>query len=119
MHLRWDDDERRLKLSERRCAPCASDTPPMTREQAQELLPEIPAWALGKRSITREFTFKDFREAMTFVNRVADIAESAGHHPDLFISYNTVKIELWSHKIGGLSMNDFIEAAKIDQIIAT
>jgi|SRR3989338_10411294 len=66
--------------------------------------------------IRAKYTFSDFTEAMKFVNKVADIAESAGHHPDITIHYNKVEITLWSHFINGLSINDFIIAAKIDNI---
>ncbi|HOS43747.1 MAG TPA: 4a-hydroxytetrahydrobiopterin dehydratase, partial [Armatimonadota bacterium] len=68
-------------------------------------------------AIARTVTFADFRAAMAFVNRVADLAEEQGHHPDLHISYRTVRIELSTHTIGGLSKNDFILAAKIDRLI--
>ena len=72
--------------------------------------------AEGKK-IFRRFSFKNFKEAMAFVNKVADIAESEGHHPDIFVSYNKVKITLFTHAIGGLSENDFILAAKIEKLI--
>lgn len=69
-----------------------------------------------EKKIEKKFKFKDFKEAMSFVNKVADLAEEQGHHPDIEISYNKVKIELTTHAIGGLSTNDFVMAAKIETI---
>jgi len=69
-----------------------------------------------KFSDFKEAKFSDFKEAMQFVNTVADIAENAGHHPDIYISYNKVEIILWTHAIGGLSLNDFIVAARIEEM---
>lgn len=69
----------------------------------------------GGKKITKKFKFKNFKEAMAFINKVAELAESEGHHPDIFIFYNRVKFELSTHAIGGLSENDFILAAKINK----
>ena len=66
--------------------------------------------------IGREFEFKDFKEAMTFVNNVADLAETEGHHPDITIHWNKVKLDLWTHSVDGLTENDFIVASKIDRL---
>ncbi len=74
----------------------------------------MPGWTLVNSTITREFKFKNFIEAMQFVNKVADLANSEDHHPDIHISYSKVRLELSTHAIGGLSMNDFIVAAKIN-----
>lgn len=91
---------------------------PLFRQKAEELLREVPEWNLSgdAKKISRTFKFKDFRSAMEFANKIADIAEAEGHHPDLFVSWGKVGIELWTHKIGGLSENDFIIAAKIDAL---
>jgi 4a-hydroxytetrahydrobiopterin dehydratase len=89
---------------------------PLTRETAEKLAHGVPEWSLKDRGIEREFLFKDFRGAMTFVNGVADIAEGEAHHPDIFISYGRVRLTLSTHRIGGLSRNDFIVAAKIDEM---
>ncbi len=75
---------------------------------------EIPDWLLKGGHLFREFRFGGFKEAISFVNRVAEIAEEEDHHPSILIEYNRVGIELWTHAIGGLSENDFIVAAKID-----
>jgi len=84
----------------------------------QELLPQVPGWSVSAdmKNISREYEFIDFKAAMGFVNEVADLAEFEGHHPDIAISYNKVKLTLSTHAIGGLSENDFILAAKINQI---
>jgi 4a-hydroxytetrahydrobiopterin dehydratase len=80
---------------------------------------EVSGWKLKDAALAREFQFKNFGEAMSFVDKVAEAAESQGHHPDIFISYKTVRLTLTTHKIGGLSQNDFIMAAKIDQLPAS
>lgn len=104
-------------LTEQKCEPCRGGTPPLSPEQAAALHQETPEWDLKEGAIERGFKFKDFREAMAFVNRVADLAEQEGHHPDIHVSWNRVRLELTTHKIGGLSNNDFIMAAKVDQLV--
>ncbi|MDO8684964.1 MAG: 4a-hydroxytetrahydrobiopterin dehydratase [Armatimonadota bacterium] len=105
-----------MELVEQKCEPCRAGTPALSREEAEELLEEVPMWTLKDDSIEREFRFNDFREAIGFVNKVAEIAEAEDHHPDIHIHYNKVRLELSTHKIGGLSNNDFILAAKIDKV---
>jgi 4a-hydroxytetrahydrobiopterin dehydratase len=106
------------ELAKRRCIPCEKGMPPLLPEKAQELAKELHEWMLvdGARMLAKSFTFKNFKQAIAFINEVARIAEEEGHHPDLTISYNNVGIELWTHAIDGLSENDFILAAKIDEI---
>jgi 4a-hydroxytetrahydrobiopterin dehydratase len=96
-------------------APQAGD-PPLTLEEAGTLAGEVPEWTLTEHQVERTFKFKDFDEAMAFANKVADLAREADHHPDMHISYSKVRLELATHKIGGLSRNDFIMAARIDQL---
>ncbi len=107
------------ELKTKTCQPCEGGVPPVPREEAERLLEDLPGWELtgdGKR-IRREWTVKHFMAAMDFFNRVAKLAEDEGHHPDLHLAgYRNVAIELWTHAIGGLSENDFITAAKIDDI---
>ncbi len=88
------------------------------REKAETYLAHISGWSLdvGAKKISKEFIWNNFVEAIQFVNKVADIAEAEGHHPDIHIHYNKVTIELWTHAIGGLSENDFILAAKIEAL---
>jgi len=105
-----------MKLVLQTAKPVTKSTPPLSRQDVVLLLREIPEWSLGERTIGRQFLFKDFRTAMDFVNSVALIANKQDHHPDVFISYNKVQLTLSTHKIGGLTLNDFIVAAKIDDL---
>jgi 4a-hydroxytetrahydrobiopterin dehydratase len=106
-----------MKISEENCKqPKASDLP-LSPDETKNLTKDIPRWTVADNAIQREFSFKDFRQSMDFVNQVADLAEKQNHHPDIFISYNQVKLILSTHKVGGLSRNDFILAAKIDLLV--
>jgi 4a-hydroxytetrahydrobiopterin dehydratase len=81
------------------------------------MLEQVPGWSLENGKLTRDLKVKNFKEALALVNRIGDLAEQEGHHPDLCIhSWNRVKIELYTHSIGGLSENDFILAAKIGEV---
>lgn len=105
-------------LSNEKCIPCSLDTPPMAGEILYKLLGDLHEdWKLvDELSLVRSFKFKDFVEALAFVNKVGDIAEHEGHHPDIELGWGRVKITLITHKIKGLSRNDFILASKIDKI---
>lgn len=103
-------------LLEQKCVPCEGGTPPILEGEAREYLKKIPGWDFADGKLRKQFVFKDFKKAMEFVNRVADVAENEGHHPDISISYNKVLCTLSTHSIGGLSPNDFILAAKISAI---
>ena len=105
-----------MKLSEQNSKPVTAETAHLSSKELEALLQQAPAWSLGDKEIVRDFRFKDFREAMKFVNEVATIANEQDHHPDIFISYNKVRVAVSTHKIRGLSMNDFIVAAKIDEL---
>jgi 4a-hydroxytetrahydrobiopterin dehydratase len=107
-----------MKLSEQTAKPVSKGTAPLSKQEAEVLLREVPLWSPGERTIERELLFRDFRAAMVFVDRIAELANEQDHHPDMFISYNKVRLTLSTHKIGGLSMNDFIVAAKIDLLAA-
>lgn len=90
----------------------------LSEEEIKNYLSQLNNWEfLESQKITKEFKFEDFVKAMEFVNKIADVAEKEGHHPDIAIHYNKVEITLWTHFISGLSENDFIMAAKIDTII--
>jgi 4a-hydroxytetrahydrobiopterin dehydratase len=92
----------------------------MPLEEARGMLEQVPDWELTEESkLIRRFRFSDFAGAMRFVNSVATLAESEGHHPDIYISWNRVRLELTTHAIKGLSDNDFIMAAKINEAAAT
>ena len=101
-----------------KCVVCEGGIPPLTPEKISEYKSQVnQGWQVTEnKKIRRDFAFKDFKEAMAFVNKVAELAESEGHHPDIYIFYNKVALELSTHAIGGLSDNDFILAAKIDKI---
>lgn len=105
-----------MQLFEEHCAPIEKGSAPLSTAAATALATEIPAWTILNTTLTREFTCKNFLDAIALVNRVANLAEAEHHHPDINISYNKVRMELTTHKIGGLSRNDFILAAKIDRI---
>jgi 4a-hydroxytetrahydrobiopterin dehydratase len=111
------------------CIPCEGGAAPLSHEEAQNMLEEVPGWELHKVApssvkgrashfqIQRDFKFKNFKEAVAFVNKVAELAEHEGHHPNILLhSWNKVRLTLYTHAIGGLSENDFIVAAKINEI---
>jgi 4a-hydroxytetrahydrobiopterin dehydratase len=104
-------------LTQRHCVACEGGTPPIDPDTAREMLEQVPGWELGDNKLTRRFKFRDFREAMAFVNRVADLAEGEGHHPDIHISWNRVRLDLTTHAIKGLSDNDFIMAARTNELV--
>jgi len=106
-------------LASRHCVPCRGGAAPLNEGAARKLLAETPRWELGEGAtrLSRRFEFRDFVQAMEFVNRVAGIAEAEGHHPDIAIHWNKVELTLWTHAIGGLHENDFIVAAKIDRLL--
>ena len=109
-------------LAAKHCVPCEGGTQPMAPTSAEAYLTQAPGWRLVSGEplkIARELRFKDFARAMQFVNRVAEVAEAEGHHPDFCVSWNRVKLELFTHAIGGLSENDFIMAAKINELEPT
>ena len=107
-----------MALSDEHCVAIQCGEAPLSEAKARELAADIPRWTLREQSLTREYTCQDFRAAIAFVNRLADLAEEQQHHPDIRISYNTVTLDLSTHKIHGLSRNDFILAAKIDLLSA-
>ncbi len=112
----------RASLATKHCVPCEGGTKPMSRSEAEALLASVGGWKLvdgEPLKIARSIKFKDFAAAMRFVNTLAEIAEAEGHHPDICISWNRVKLELVTHSIGGLSENDFIMAAKINELSAS
>ncbi len=105
-------------LETRKCKPCSGDTPPLRGEKLTAFKDEIdPDWKVTDgHHLEREFKFDDFKQALDFVNKIGEVAEEEQHHPDLFLSWGKVGIKLWTHAIDGLSENDFILAAKVDQL---
>lgn len=107
-----------ITLAEKRCVPCEGGVPTFTKTQITKYTHQLQkGWqVVGDKKLQKEFKFKNFVETMGFVNQVALIAQAEDHHPDMQVSYSKVVIELWTHAVGGLSENDFILAAKIDQL---
>lgn len=111
-----------MNLAKKKCIPCEDKTmKPLSKKEVAPLLQEIKGWEINSKGteITKTWKFADFVKAMAFVDEVADVAEGEGHHPDIHISYNVVTLTLSTHSIGGLSENDFIVAAKVDNLYRT
>jgi 4a-hydroxytetrahydrobiopterin dehydratase len=106
-------------LAKKRCVPCEGGVKALTDDEVKSLLPSLADWKLsadGKR-IRRDWRVRDFMTALDFFQRIAQIAEEQDHHPDLHVvGYRNVTVEIWTHAVGGLTENDFILAAKIDQL---
>ena len=105
-----------MGLKDRRCVPCEGGTPPLSRGETDRLLGELEGWSVEEEKLRKTRKFSDFRAAMAFLGRVADLAEAEGHHPDFCVHYDRVDFTIWTHAISGLSENDFILAAKIDKL---
>ena len=107
------------QLTQKKCVPCEGGTPLLSKDTIEKYRSELKLeWEIiDDKKISRLFKFKNFKEAMAFVNKVAQLAEEEGHHPDISISWNKVTLELTTHAIGGLSENDFILASKIEQFL--
>jgi 4a-hydroxytetrahydrobiopterin dehydratase len=104
-------------LADRRCIPCQGGTPPLTRAQFTPLLNQLEGWQVrDDRMLVKVFRFKNFVEAVEFVNAIMPVAEVENHHPDLHVTWGQVRVELWTHKIKGMSEGDFVMAAKIDRV---
>ena|SRR5487761_139791 len=105
-------------LAEKTCTPCRGGVPPLTREAADRLRAQSPEWNLldDAHRIERSFRFKNFQDALTFVERVGELAETEGHHPDISFGWGYATVSLRTKKIKGLHENDFIMAAKIDRL---
>ena len=103
------------QLALKECVPCRGGVPPLPGERVEALLKELDGWAVEEEyHLTRTFKFADFAEALAFVNRVGAIAEQQNHHPDVHLAWGKVRVEVWTHKISGLTESDFIFAAKVD-----
>ena len=105
------------ELAEKTCVPCKGGVSPIKGGELERILKLVPGWkAVKEHHIVRTYTFPDFKQALDFVNRVGEVAETQGHHPDILLAWGKAEITLWTHKIGGLTESDFIMAAKIDQL---
>ena len=106
------------ELSDQSCEPCRGGIPPLGSAAIAELLAQLGTnWqVIAEHHLQKEFTFPDFKSALTFTNQVGDLAEEQGHHPDIHLAWGKVEITIWTHKIDGLHQSDFILAAKIDKL---
>src|SRR5215467_7205232 len=107
-------------LAERHCVVCKPGTPTLPAAEIDRLLQELPGWSVvqaeGHQELTRTFKFKGFMPGVELVGRIAEVAEVEGHHPDLKLTYGSLRVDLWTHAAGGLTENDFVLAAKIDRL---
>lgn len=108
------------ELTQQQCEACTKDSSPVSQEEIAELKPQIPDWNLidleGESRLECSYKFSDFKSALAFTNRIGEIAEEEGHHPALLTEYGKVTVTWWTHAISGLHKNDFIMAAKTDEI---
>jgi 4a-hydroxytetrahydrobiopterin dehydratase len=103
------------ELANRNCVPCRGDTPPLKGEELEGLQRQVPYWeVIEEHHLRRAFKFKNFREALGFVNRVGELAEEQGHHPDISFGWGYAEVTVFTHKIDGLTESDFVFAAKVD-----
>ncbi|MDE2025830.1 MAG: 4a-hydroxytetrahydrobiopterin dehydratase [Patescibacteria group bacterium] len=114
-----------MDLTQKHCVPCEGGMPPLPQEQEDELHKQVSDWLLLRdegtttvHKLRKLFKFDSFLQAVAFVDKIAPVAESEKHHPDIYIFYNKVQLDLYTHAVGGLSENDFIMAAKINNLKA-
>ena len=109
-----------VELTQMKCVACRRDAPRVTDAEIEEYLPQTPEWEIVERQnikrLERVYKFDDFPQALSFTNKVGELAESEGHHPALLTEWGRVTVTWWTHKIRGLHRNDFIAAAKTDQL---
>jgi 4a-hydroxytetrahydrobiopterin dehydratase len=105
------------EFASKTCTPCKSDTPPLRGRDLDKLRRQAPEWeVVEEHHLRRRLRFKNFREALDFVNRVGELAEEQGHHPDVCFGWGYAEITVWTHKIDGLTESDFVFAAKVDAL---
>src|SRR5690606_27778668 len=111
------------RLTEQHCEACRADAPRVTEAEREQLLPQIPEWTLtrieGVEQLLRRFHFPDFVRAMGFANRVGELAAAQGHHPAILVEWGRVAVRWWTDKIHGLHRNDFVMAARTDQLVTS
>lgn len=107
-----------MSLAEKHCVPCRGGVAPLAGEALERLLVQVPGWrVVDGHHLLKSFQFPDFRTALDFVNRAGAVAEEEGHHPDLYLAWGKVEVQIWTHKIDGLTESDFILAARIGQLV--
>jgi 4a-hydroxytetrahydrobiopterin dehydratase len=106
-------------LADKQCVPCRGGVPPLEPGEVARLLDELRGgWrVIDNHHLEKTYTFDDFRQALDFTNRVGEVAEAEGHHPDIYLSWGQVQLEIWTHKINGLTESDFVLAAKADRAL--
>lgn len=104
-------------LASRDCVPCRGGVPPLRGHEIEMFLAQLEGWAvIEEHHLKKSFAFKNFREALNFVDRVGELSEEQGHHPDICLGWGKAEITIWTHKINGLTESDFVLAAKIDTL---
>ncbi len=105
-------------LSEKECIPCKGGIPPLKGNELATLAEELNGgWqVMNEHHLEKEYKFKDFRDALAFVNKVGELAEAQGHHPDIYLAWGKARLTIWTHKIDGLTESDFVFAAKADRL---
>jgi 4a-hydroxytetrahydrobiopterin dehydratase len=105
------------ELSNKQCVPCRGGVPALKGDEITPLLNQLDGWeVIEEHHLTKTYRFANFRESLSFVNRVGELAEEQGHHPDICFGWGQAEITIWTHKINGLTESDFILAAKIDEV---
>ena len=107
-----------MGLAEQQCVPCKGGVAPLSGEKLTKLVKELGGgWRVVRgHHLEKEFEFADFREALDFTNQIGELAEAQGHHPDIYLTWGKVKLDVWTHKIDGLTDSDFVFAAKTDKL---
>ena len=105
------------ELSKKSCIPCRGGVPPLTGDVLKSLVCQVPGWeVVDEHHLTKSYKLPDFKEALQLVNRIGEIAEQEDHHPDIYLAWGKVRIDIWTHKINGLTESDFVLAAKINDL---
>ena len=103
-------------LASKTCVPCRGGVPPLSMDVASRLMEQLDGWQFEQGHLAKSYHFPDFAGALEFVNKIGAISEQQGHHPDVYMTWGKVSLEIWTHKIDGLTESDFILAAKFDEV---
>jgi 4a-hydroxytetrahydrobiopterin dehydratase len=107
-------------LADRQCVPCLGGTPPLGPDEIAPLQAQLEGWQVEQnKRLIKSYRFRNFVQAVDFVNALTPVAEAEGHHPDLYVRWGEVRVYLWTHKIDGLTESDFVMAAKVDRVYAS
>jgi len=112
------ENEQMTALAEKDCVPCKGGVPPLKGDELANMSAQLNGgWrVVNEHHLEKEYKFKDFRQALDFTNKVGELAEAQGHHPDIYLAWGKVKLTVWTHKIDGLTESDFVLAAKADKL---